>query len=316
MFVSAMSQLWVFGLYELLRTWRQRVEEVIRFSEELRNSGEADREKRIAEKKQQIEKASEAALDKQYYWKPFEAAAGDNNFVDKLRNAIDQTEVLFRRIEALRISLAKHELPKSKGMFAMAPGYGRIDSTDGSIQWQIVLKDNQVDLVSRRTLANECRRIGEDHSKVLLSREMQERVSKLPREGYGITRAAVTLDDGTEYPEVMIAWSKEVVWVKGQQRMPFDARKVVDVRHVPLPHDLEEARKNFGKKPSECAHYFQLLIHLPEFPQVIEGSATLFCSGLLLFLSTGAENSFASSSRDRSFAVPSEYSVTVRPEPH
>lgn len=33
--VSAVSQLWVFGLYELLRTWRQRAREVLRFGKEV-----------------------------------------------------------------------------------------------------------------------------------------------------------------------------------------------------------------------------------------------------------------------------------------
>jgi hypothetical protein len=45
--VSAISQLWVFGLYELLRTWRQRVKEVIWFADELRNYDKSEREKRI-----------------------------------------------------------------------------------------------------------------------------------------------------------------------------------------------------------------------------------------------------------------------------
>lgn len=32
MFVSALSQMWVFAVYELLRTWRQRVVEVLRWA--------------------------------------------------------------------------------------------------------------------------------------------------------------------------------------------------------------------------------------------------------------------------------------------
>src|SRR6476646_10716229 len=31
LYVSALSQLWIFGLYELLRTWRQRIDDVLRF---------------------------------------------------------------------------------------------------------------------------------------------------------------------------------------------------------------------------------------------------------------------------------------------
>jgi hypothetical protein len=35
MLVSALSQLWVFGLYEILRTWKQRISELIRYGEQL-----------------------------------------------------------------------------------------------------------------------------------------------------------------------------------------------------------------------------------------------------------------------------------------
>ena len=44
------------------------------------------------------------------------------------------------------MSLAKHELPGVKGSFVMAPGYGRIDMSDGSIYWQLVLRGNEVDM--------------------------------------------------------------------------------------------------------------------------------------------------------------------------
>ena len=93
MFVSALSQLWVFGLYELLRTWRQRVGEVIKFGEELNSLVGSDREKRVAEQKERVVKASEAALDRMYYWEPFEAASKDDSFVDMLRDALDKTEI-------------------------------------------------------------------------------------------------------------------------------------------------------------------------------------------------------------------------------
>src|SRR6266700_618024 len=35
MIVNALSQMWIFALYELLRTWRQMVNEVIRYHEQI-----------------------------------------------------------------------------------------------------------------------------------------------------------------------------------------------------------------------------------------------------------------------------------------
>lgn len=69
--------------------------------------------------------------------------------------ALEIIEPLFRRLEAVRMRLAKHEVPKTYGMSAIAPGYGRIDMSDGSIYWMIEYKDGTCDIISRRGLADE-----------------------------------------------------------------------------------------------------------------------------------------------------------------
>ena len=45
--VSTIAQLWVFGLYELLRTWRQRVTQLLKFADELEGLAPEDRLLRI-----------------------------------------------------------------------------------------------------------------------------------------------------------------------------------------------------------------------------------------------------------------------------
>jgi hypothetical protein len=54
--VSALSQLWIFGLYELLRTWRQRANDVLNFVGELSTLDRAGRKARIANQKLKIKK--------------------------------------------------------------------------------------------------------------------------------------------------------------------------------------------------------------------------------------------------------------------
>jgi hypothetical protein len=76
-----------------------------------------------------------------------------------LEKAYQRVEPLFRRIEALRMNLAKHEVPKMKDVPALAPGYGRIDMMSGSMQWQVDLGKNVVDLVSRKSLADHLRTV-------------------------------------------------------------------------------------------------------------------------------------------------------------
>src|SRR5262249_10517237 len=154
------SQLWIFGVYELLRTWRQRAREVLTFGEEVQKLSEQERKERISEKRRKFQVAAKFAYGSEtHHVKSFERAANDQEFLSSVEMALYRVERLFRRIEALRMSLAKHELPKAKGSLAMAPGYGRIDMENGSICWQVLLRNNEVDTLSGRTIADQCRKV-------------------------------------------------------------------------------------------------------------------------------------------------------------
>ncbi len=207
---------------------------MLRWYKEFRAVPASDRQARLTSKRREIEKR---AADPQgadvFYWPAYERAAVDLAFGEILRKALDRTERLFRRIETFSVALAKHELPGAKGSFAMAPGYGRIDMTDGSIYWQVVLQGKEIDLVSRRTIADECRRLALNESPVIMPEPLQERMNKFPDDSYGIKRVAVTLDDGTEYRGVYIAWCKEIVGIHGGEGIPFDPDRIVDVRQDP-----------------------------------------------------------------------------------
>ena len=50
MTVSALSQLWIFGVYELLRTWRQRLQDVLRFADKTATLVPEPRDAQIAAK--------------------------------------------------------------------------------------------------------------------------------------------------------------------------------------------------------------------------------------------------------------------------
>ncbi len=229
MVVSAFSQLWVFGLYELLRTWRTRAQRILDFAQSLAGVPNDNRERLIQEKKQTVEKAGEAAGGLVNRWPAFERAIQDGKFRRRLQTALDGSEILFRRTGALRMSLAKHEIPQSGG-YALAPGYGRIHMEHGSIYWQVLLGDNEIDIVSRRDLADECGRGTKDRSRYILPRPIQDRVKTFPKRSYALRQVAVRLKDGSEYRRVLVYWSKVVVSVLGRPDIPFDARQVVDVR--------------------------------------------------------------------------------------
>ena len=73
---------------------------------------------------------------------------------------------MFHRVEAVRVTLAKHEVPRSKQVYAAAAGYARIDMANGSIQWFIDLGRNETEVTSRRDLVKRPRyvRNGQDAS--------------------------------------------------------------------------------------------------------------------------------------------------------
>lgn len=147
--VSALNQMWIFALYELLRTWRQRVRDLRQ---------EAAKPLPPSENAPDAEPAL-PELAGLYRQEQLQRLRNDPTFAVKVNEAYGRIEPLFRRIEALRMNLAKHEVPKMKGVPALAPGYGRIDMTSGSIVWQVDLGGMTVDMVSRRSLADQLRRI-------------------------------------------------------------------------------------------------------------------------------------------------------------
>jgi hypothetical protein len=148
--VSALNQMWIFAVYELLRTWRQRVRDLRQEAQKVpvpAIAGAEDTEPALEEL---------AVVFRQGQLKRLRDEAG---FADEVNEAYDRVEPLFRRIEALRMNLAKHEVPKMKGVPALAPGYGRIDMMSGSMVWQVDLGNMTVDMVSRRSLADQLREI-------------------------------------------------------------------------------------------------------------------------------------------------------------
>lgn len=144
MFVSALSQMWIFAVYELLRTWRQLVRALQRESEAPHASVPADDKNPL----------NISAL----HWREkVEEFRISEEFRNEIENAQALVDPVFRRIESLRMNLAKHEVPKRKGERAMAPGYGRIDYADGSIYWMVDLGNKEIDIVSRRGISRDLR---------------------------------------------------------------------------------------------------------------------------------------------------------------
>ena len=263
LYVSAFSQMWVFAVYEFLRTWRQRARAIVRWAKELQRLPDEERSDRVIAKQQEIRsRAAEPRGAAVFYWPAYEEAAKAPQFVDSLRKAVDRTERLFRRIEALRMSLAKHEMLGVRGSYAMAPGYGRIDMLTGSIYWQVALRDNQVDIVSRRAIADDCRRLALNRDVLILPEPAREAMKNIPDDSYGIKRVRVALDDGTAHGGVYVSWSKEVLLVERTEiGSRSTSRGSFEVEHDPAIASVRITRTWSGPGPSGLAR-----VRLPGSP--------------------------------------------------
>ncbi|MDB5586201.1 MAG: hypothetical protein JWP26_1171 [Devosia sp.] len=147
-FLQAQTQMWIFALYELLRTWRERADNMIKWRDNL-----------VLD--QMIDKYRQPLSYKHYGRERFAAQLqelkDDPRVVLALRNDLLKTERPFRWMELLRMSLAKHEVAKVKGSIAFAPGYGRINHENGSMQYEISTDFAVFDTLSRRQIANSFR---------------------------------------------------------------------------------------------------------------------------------------------------------------
>jgi hypothetical protein len=153
--LSALSQMWVFALYEFLRTWRQRARALLGFAEKLAKLADDDeREAYMKDINEGVRSKARLVKLAPVFYYDHVAKLSDNRFIAAIREYKAKTDDLFREVEAIRIALAKHEVAGKEKLFAEAPGYGGVNKLTGSMYWQIVLAEDVVTIIERRELAN------------------------------------------------------------------------------------------------------------------------------------------------------------------
>jgi hypothetical protein len=184
----------------------------------------------IAEQRQRIECRASSSVDPGARWQLFEHA-GDETFISGLR-ALNRFELAFPNLEAVHVWLAKHEMPRSKGQYAVFAGYGRFNELEGTIIW------------SRRDLADGLREIAKAELADPSARDPRRDRRNADLTTYGGRRVVVTVDDGTEYGGVHVLWATEVVLVAGEIGIPFPLDRIVSVRPDPVAKKarMEEPR--------------------------------------------------------------------------
>ena len=151
MFLSAQSQMWIFATYELLRTWRQRAKDILKWTKNnvLR--------KKLADLKRKhipINFSQEIRIHQ------MEIVLNDqSSWIRKIDDDLKRTYITFTRLETIRISLAKHEVRRQNNSFARGPGYGRINQWCGALDYEFELGNQSIEFINRRDIADDLRAI-------------------------------------------------------------------------------------------------------------------------------------------------------------
>jgi hypothetical protein len=149
MAVSALSQMWVYGLYEVLRMWRDRRYQF----EKLRQSGGID---------PKIENMSDDEplnLTLEVRKRQLLRYRDDDSYRAEIENTWIRIEPVYRMAELFRMNLAKHCAPGKDGVVPPAPGYGRINHWCGAMDYELVEKDGCFSILNRRNLADALRAV-------------------------------------------------------------------------------------------------------------------------------------------------------------
>lgn len=149
-FLNAQSQMWIFAAYEVMRTWRQRAKDIIKWYD---NGGLQMKLDSLESDQGFVHHGNQrrAAIIRE--------VIADPTIVQALRNDLKRTHIVFARMEYLRISLAKHELPGKAKALAIAPGYGRINSWCGALDYELGNGKYIMGYINRRDIADDIRAI-------------------------------------------------------------------------------------------------------------------------------------------------------------
>lgn len=149
--LAAMSPMWIYAAYELVRTWRQRCEEVILLAE---NGGLSLRADHLAQE------LPYRHHDRELRAAQLRTAKEDPQRVEAMRQDLRRTEMAFKVLEFVRVALAKHEVSaagKKRQPIALAPDLALIDRETGSMKYEMSNGGAIIDFVTRRNLADSLR---------------------------------------------------------------------------------------------------------------------------------------------------------------
>ncbi|MDE2881407.1 MAG: hypothetical protein OXP70_06105 [Acidobacteriota bacterium] len=148
LFISAQSQMWIFAVYELLRAWRQRAMNMRKWA---RNGGLKQKLAALRQDRGFVHVGREIRASQ------IERILEEPDAIDVIHGDLKRTHIPFTRLEAIRVSLAKHEVRRKKNSVALHPGYGRINPQCGALDYEIEVGGSSLGTINRRDIAEDMR---------------------------------------------------------------------------------------------------------------------------------------------------------------
>lgn len=130
MAVSALSQMWIYALYEVLRMWRDRKFE---FDKLLKNGGITPKVNSMVS-----DSMNQTIIIRKQQMLRFK---NDKKYREQIDTIWGNLEEIYRAIELIRMNLAKHCTPGGDNMIPMSPGYARINEWCGALDFQLLEKN-------------------------------------------------------------------------------------------------------------------------------------------------------------------------------
>jgi len=147
MAVSALSQMWIYGLYEVLRLWRDRKFQF----EKLHKNGGIELKIKSLSDDDPLNHTIEIRKKQLMRYK------ANVEYRDLIAKTWMRIEGVYRSVELYRINLAKHCAPGKDGAHPRAPGYGRINRYCGAMDYELLDKDGAYRIMNRRDVADSLR---------------------------------------------------------------------------------------------------------------------------------------------------------------
>lgn len=147
MAVSALSQMWIYGLYEVLRMWRDRR---FHFEKLWQNGG-------IEQKLQGMPEDDPLNMTLVIRKHQLARYKDDAAYRNSIEHVWSHLEPVYRMTELFRMNLAKHCAPGKDEAVPRAPGYGRINPWCGAMDYELIGKDGNYTFVNRRDIADALR---------------------------------------------------------------------------------------------------------------------------------------------------------------